>query len=64
MSPDDLARWAQRLPPLLIFFGLGLLLLVALLGFVPLILSLALPAGLLMIALGVAWLGFPRRSRR
>ncbi len=58
------SEYLTRLPALLIFLGLGLLLLVALLGFVPFILRLALPLGLLMIAVGVLRLTFSGRRAR
>ena len=54
--------WKDGLPVLLIFIGLGLLLITALVGFLRLLLALALPLGVLLIIIGVIWaLVKPRR---
>ena len=61
MSKEELVR---RSPALLIFLGLGLLLLTALIGFVTLIEHVALPLGLLVLVVGVVVLALPRRPSR
>ena len=48
--------WWRCLPALLIFIGAGLLLIAVLVGFVHLILRLALPLGLLLFIAGLVWL--------
>jgi len=57
------ARW-KPLPAVLIFLGLGLMLLATLIGFVRLLLHLALPLGVLLLVVGVVWLFLKSRPSR
>ena len=55
--------WKDGLPALLIFIGIGLLIITAVVGFLQLLLALALPLGVILIVVGIVWiLVKPRRT--